>query len=224
MSNANNDRYISKKDLHYIEERTRYDAEKIKKFYTTFIETYPHGYVNRDEFKNIFKRLSENESLQNKNENDDSMCDQLFQMCDVDSNGFIDFKEYFVLFWSRIANENLEEKLKFIFDIFDSDKSGYVDFYELHRIVKILFKFKNSDTNEADMVKNMKTSFYKAYKNTTDNNSDNLLTPSYYISFDIMKKFDTSRNGTLSREEFINGCKNHEQIRQFLTPLKLSLK
>ena len=213
MSKNNNSK-ISQTDLDYVEKFTKYNCEKIKKIYKSFIQKYPYGMVSRDEFKDIFSNLNEtNEKCSN---DEDLMGDRLFQMCDIDSNGFIDFKEYIVLFWSR-ANGNLEDKLKFIFDIFDSDKSGYIDFYELHKIVKILYKLKNSENK--DVVEDrLKNGFYKAYINNNSNN--NLLTPSYYISFDIMKKFDTSRNAKLSRDEFINGCQEHDEIAKFLTPFE----
>ena len=214
-SNLTSNSKIPQSDLDYVEKYTRYNCDKIKKIYKKFIQKYPYGMVSREEFKDIFKNLNEtdNQDTANKNDsNEDLMTDRLFQMCDIDSNGFIDFKEYIILFWSR-ANGNLEEKLKFIFDIFDSDKSGYIDFYELHKIVKILYKLKNSDSKE-EFENCMKNGFYKAYIN----NNNNLLSPSYYISFDIMKKFDTSRNAKLSRDEFINGCRTHEQIANFLTP------
>jgi Ca2+-binding EF-hand superfamily protein len=205
---------ISQTDLNYIETNTNYDCDKIIDFYKKFNKKCPYGYLSREDFKDIFKTLSDSES-----KHEDLMLDRLFQMCDVDSNGFIDFKEYIVLFWSK-ANGNLDDKLKFIFDMFDSDKSGYIDFYELHKIVKILYKLKNNNKNEDEDEKNkMKISYYKAYINK--NNDKNLLTPSYYISFDIMKKFDVSRNGMLSREEFISGCENHDEIRRFLTPLEV---
>lgn len=123
-----------------------------------------------------------------------------------------------VLFWARI-NGDEREKLSLIFDVFDVNRSGYLDFHEIHSIVKILFKLKLSDNQKIeDYNQNGKLNL------NSNANYQNLffssnLPPSYHISMNIMKKFDTNMDAKLSCEEFVNGCLTYDSIRNFLTPL-----
>lgn len=101
-----------------------------------------------------------------------------------------------------------EEKLSLIFDMYDLNSSGYIDFHELHSIVKVLFKLKYSSSLE--------TNFPIAGVPVNSN-----IPSTYYIAMAIMRKFDCNQNAKLSKDEFINGCLSHENIKVFLTPLKV---
>ena len=86
-----------------------------------------------------------------------------------------------------------------------------------------MFKLKFSD-NQTNGVRNENNTLQSTTKVT--NYQTNLffssnLPQSYYISMNIMKKFDTNMDAKLSREEFVNGCLTYEFIRKFLTPLNL---
>lgn len=133
-----------------------------------------------------------------------------------------------VLFWSR-ANGTPTQKLSLIFDIFDLNGNNAIDFHEMHSIVKILFKLKYSNIDaQASLAAQTLTSPTQSDEHDTDGNHLNNyfifnsnLPPTYHIAMNIMKKFDENRNATLSKEEFINGCLQHPNIKQFLTPLKV---
>ncbi len=77
--------------------------------------------------------------------------------------------------------------------------------------MRILYKLKESEINS---VNNRSESDEVSEKN-------NNLTPSYYITYNIMKKFDINRDGLLTINEFIDGCLDNEEIRKFLTPLSI---
>lgn len=210
-------------DLKFIKRNTNINQKKILENYESFLKRYSNGVVNREEFNKLIKQLliidlpdQLNEKEQKEIEKEKfELCERLFDICDIDDDGYIDFKEYLVLFWTRV-NGNNEDKLSLIFDMVDSNHSGYLDFHELHSIVKILYKLKNVENNE-NLISD----------DTTENDSDkcrimfySTLPKTYHVSMNIMKKFDTDKNGKLSKKEFINGCLNHDKIRQFLTPIK----
>ena len=121
-----------------------------------------------------------------------------------------------MLFWSR-ANGNAFEKLAMIFEIYDLNGSGEIDFNELHSIVKTLLKLKYSD--EECKVKNDSKFETIIFQDQIICNSK--LPMSYNIAMYIMKKLDLNLNAKLTKDEFVKGCLSNENIRIFLTPLKI---
>ena len=108
--------------------------------------------------------------------------------------------------------------------MYDLNSSGYIDFHELHSIVKVLFKLKYSPQSL------MSTSPSGALDENSNINltfpiigipSNTNLPSTYHIAMNIMRMFDCNQNAKLSKEEFVNGCLSHENIKVFLTPLKV---
>lgn len=103
-SDANiNNASLDQTDLKYIKDKTNLSFQKILDFYKTFVAKYNNGFVNREQFIDIIKRLF----IDNNKDDDNSkeklaICERLFDICDQDDDGSIDFKEYLVLFWSKV--------------------------------------------------------------------------------------------------------------------------
>lgn len=99
---------LNANDLSYIQENTNLSLQKIIDFYKTFLSKYNSGYVNRQQFIDIIRKLfidKNNNSRCNEDPNSSeklAMCERLFDICDHDDDGNIDFKEYLVLFWSKV--------------------------------------------------------------------------------------------------------------------------
>jgi Ca2+-binding EF-hand superfamily protein len=121
-----------------------------------------------------------------------------------------------MLFWAR-ANGNAFEKLSIVFEMYDLNGSGEIDFNELHSIVKTLLKLKYSDNgSQIDSSSKFETILFQ------DQILCNSKLPlSYNIAMYIMRKLDSNRNAKLTKEEFVKGCLFNENIRIFLTPLKI---
>ncbi len=185
----------------------RYSKEQLESLCSRFLSKYPGGRIDRENFREISNSLLNVEAGVKM---DSPIVERLFSIfvsyprdwdrlarlvtCvlqDYDSNGYIDFHEFFALF-SLQSYGTMREKFEFLFDLYDLDKSNYLSFYEIHSIVKIIFKLKSYDNHLVDI----KNDIYTTDKKT-------LLTPSYYVSIDIMKKFDLDRNGKLTKEEFV---------------------
>lgn len=194
-------------ELNFLNNNTQFNSEAILDYYRKFLSRYNNGYVNRDQFTLICQNLVFG---QENAEEKTSMINLLFDLCDRDENGHIDFKEYLALFWSRIVGPE-DQKLGLIFELYDLNNSGYIDFHEMHSIVKVLFKLKYSKYEPSD---------YSKFTNQEFISSN--LPLSYYIAMDIMKAFDLDRNGKLTKQEFIKGCLSHQNFKKFLSPLKIN--
>ncbi len=220
---------LNKEDLKFLKSKTNINQNTILRYYEKFTEKFPGGQINRLQFETLIKKMIivNLEQMEEKacdageiEKKKAEMCDRMWTICDHDEDGTIDFKEYLVLFWARI-NGDEKEKLSLIFDLFDTNRSGYLDFHEVHSIVKILFKLKYSE-NETNGDSRENSSFkgdseLKSYSPNLFFSSN--LPLSYYISMNIMKKFDSNMDAKLSCDEFINGCLAYDAIRNFLTPL-----
>ena len=109
--------------------------------------------------------------------------------------------------------------------MYDLNNSGLIDFNELHTIVKTLLKLKYSLSSEliSDDNKEKNELIFLQFQNLIfkENQITNLKLPlSYNIAMYIMQKLDVSRKAKLTKQEFVNGCLDCENIRIFLSPLK----
>ncbi len=93
-----------------------------------------------------------------------------------------------IAFWIR-AKGSLKEKLAWLFDLYDIDKNGYITHYELYKTLKLLFAMKS--INDEDP---------------------------YEKAFEIMKMADRSRDGFLTRYEFINACMYNQNLQKLFAP------
>ncbi len=203
---------LDQSELNYLKEKTNLSLQKILDYYRQFLSKYNNGCVNRQQFVEIIKKLFIDKNNDDKNTNEKlAMCERLFDICDQDDDGTIDFKEYLVLFWSKV-NGSPREKLSLIFDMYDLNSSGYIDFHELHSIVRVLVKLKFSSSGLVDDALHFPIIGVPA--NST-------LPSTYHVAMEIMRRFDCNRNAKLSKDEFVNGCLSHENIKTFLTPLKV---
>jgi len=239
-------RELDEVDLNLIEKTTNLDRNIILDYYKKFTQRYASGYISRDQFNEILKKLifvnedvnnnnkspeNETEQANSKKEKEKSeICERLFNLCDRDYNGFIDFKEYLILFWFKLSFGSHEDKLSLLFDMLDMNNNGYIDFHELHSTVKTLFKLKYSDGDENDENKKTKEQEKPLTQPSVQYNKelndfqiviDSQLPDSYHIAMNIMRKFDINRNGKLTKKEFIDGCLQYDKIREFLSPLKV---
>jgi Ca2+-binding EF-hand superfamily protein len=232
-------------DLNLIEKTTNLDRQIILDYYKKFTQRYASGYISREQFNEILKKLifvnedvnNNNKSVPNETEQTESkrerekseICERLFNLCDRDYNGFIDFKEYLILFWFKLSFGSHEDKLSLLFDMLDMNNNGYIDFHELHSTVKTLFKLKYSDgdeTEEKTKPKEREETLAPRVQYNKELNDfqiviDSQLPDSYHIAMSIMRKFDVNHNGKLTKKEFIDGCLQYDKIREFLSPLKV---
>lgn len=216
---------LNSDDLSMLKSKTKLNSNLIIGYFKQFLEKYPKGRIKKQEFIDdivIKLIIDDTELLLDKKEKYEQqkekikLCERLFDICDQDESGAVDFIEYFILFWSR-AKGNSFEKLTMMFEMYDLNGSGEIDFNELHSIVKTLLKLKYSEEEINQKSDNEFETI--VFQDQTQCNSK--LPFSYNIAMYIMRKLDTNRNARLTKDEFVNGCLNNKSICGFLTPLKI---
>jgi Ca2+-binding EF-hand superfamily protein len=78
-------------DFNFIQKNTNLNLSSIKDFYAKFLQKYSNGCVNREEFNSVLKSLIVNNKDEDENERL-LMSNRLFDICDQDEDGYIDFK------------------------------------------------------------------------------------------------------------------------------------
>jgi Ca2+-binding EF-hand superfamily protein len=102
---------------------------------------------------------------------------------DTDNSGTIEFKE-FIIAVSVGTKGTAEQKLKWAFSIYDIDRNGSIEYDEMLHLFKSIFKMMPFDENETPQQRCRK----------------------------IFDKMDINGDQKLTLEEFIEGCKQDQQI------------
>ncbi|UJR19977.1 hypothetical protein I4U23_023109 [Adineta vaga] len=117
-------------------------------------------------------------------------CRYSYSVFDTDNTGAMNFTEY-VRAMHAHGSDDIEESLRLAFDVFDYDKSGKIDQKEILHIL----------TATGDLLgRPLETANAKT------------------LAKKILDTCDKQRNGKISKEEFVNGCKNIKEYCQFLIP------
>jgi Ca2+-binding EF-hand superfamily protein len=183
--NSNEKAYeLTPDEIGFIKSNTDLSTEQISDWYEQFKAKCPEGRLNKLQFVHFFKALIHFEC---SDTDEEKFCEYVFQAFDTDRNGCIDFAEFLIAFWVR-CNGTLREKLSWLFDVYDTDRSGFISMWEMARVLKLVFSFKNV---QGDVV--LKTK-------------------------EIFNEIDRNKDGKLSRCEFIAGCTQNEKLRNLLAP------
>lgn len=117
--------------------------------------------------------------------------DHVFAVFDADSNGYIDFTE-FLLALSALSDRDQSKRLHLTFKIYDKNKNGQIDAKELAEILDALLDLKGVPKTGAMSVQSLVDT--------------------------VLKSIDKDKNGTLSEEEFVDGCLGNTTIMNLLLP------
>ena len=86
--------------IKHMKKTTRRSSEFVLDYYKTFLRTYPNGRINKEEFiDNIVSKLiidedgSESKGLATNKSEKLTLCERLFEICDQDETGRVDFVE-----------------------------------------------------------------------------------------------------------------------------------
>jgi len=125
--------------------------------------------------------------------NASEFCDHVFRTFDADKNGFIDFKE-FLLAIDVTSSGSPEEKLNWAFSMYDVDGNGWVDLLEMTRIVQSIYKMSGIKRRQQQV-------------ESPEERAEA-----------IFKKMDINSDGKVTREEFVDTCKEDDKLIELLTP------
>ncbi|KAI3381536.1 hypothetical protein SNEBB_008700 [Seison nebaliae] len=123
----------------------------------------------------------------------EKFCDYLFRVFDADSSGKIDFGEFLIAV-SLTTSGDLRQRLSWSFDMYDIDGNGKIDHREMEKLIEAIYEL----LGEQHKIKQ---------KGGVQRVVDEI--------FGIM---DTSKDGLLSRDEFIDGLMKDPQLRSLLAP------
>lgn len=121
----------------------------------------------------------------------DKFCKQIFKVFDTDHTGTIEFDE-FLLSISLTRPGMAEKKLENAFVLYDLDKDGFIDCKEMDKLIEAVYEL--MDLSEG-------------------------VVSSHERVVQIMTQLDKDEDRHLSKEEFIQGCLAHQDIREFLIPI-----
>jgi len=105
---------LSERQITYITLHRNFTRKQINDFYIRFLSYYPRGYVNFDEFCNLYS--NELKHLHHSR----PLLEHLFHHIDTDKNGQLNFKE--ILFFKAISipETDIDEKFRWIFVLYDT--------------------------------------------------------------------------------------------------------
>ncbi|CAF4392586.1 unnamed protein product, partial [Rotaria sp. Silwood2] len=122
----------------------------------------------------------------------DNFCKYPFDTFDTNGDGFIDFQEFLLAIRST-SQGNLDDHLAFFFDMYDTSGNGQIDEKELTKLITAMY----------DLLGEVDRKYDKNPKKR---------------AVDIIAKIDADGNKKISKQEFIDGCKNYPVIRWILAP------
>lgn len=129
---------LSKEDVEFLKQHTRYDEATIKEWYKGFQQDCPNGRLTPDKFVDMYKMFF-------PSGNAEEFCDHVFRTFDTDKNGYIDFKE-FLLAIDVTSAGTPEEKLRWAFNMYDVDGNGHIDPQEMTKIVQAIYDMLGSSS------------------------------------------------------------------------------
>jgi Ca2+-binding EF-hand superfamily protein len=118
-------------------------------------------------------------------------CNHVFRTFDTDNNGYVSFKE-FLLAINISSNGNPEQKLNWAFKLYDINGDGVINRCEMIIIVEAMFEM--LDDGHVQRKSHAKEK-----------------------AKEIFAKLDVNGDLRLSKEEFVSGCLNDQELSNLLT-------
>lgn len=106
---------------------TSFKEDDLKRWYTRFIQDYPEGYLNEDEFHDIYSTIY-NTSFCNH------FAKHIFRSFDKDNDGVLSFKELMVAM-SVASHGTSREKLELAFNVYDINGTGRVTLDDVRHVI-----------------------------------------------------------------------------------------
>jgi neuronal calcium sensor 1 len=125
---------LSHDDYVYLMEQTSLTKKEIDEMFEKFSANSTQGELNHNEFVQLFKLLSTDES-----EYLDRHSEFIFDSFDKDHNGRISFKEFLVAY-ALLSKGDIEKKIEYTFTLYDLDNNGYLDIDEVFRAISRIFQ------------------------------------------------------------------------------------
>ncbi|XP_009555450.2 guanylyl cyclase-activating protein 3 isoform X6 [Cuculus canorus] len=149
-------------------------------YYSKFMRECPSGQLSLHEFKKLL-------GLQGLDPQGDIYIKRVFDIFDLNQDGFIDFLE-FIAAINLVIRGKIDQKLKWYFKLYDADGNGCIDKKELLSIFAAIQAINGHTNMSAEEFTNM-----------------------------IFQKIDVNNDGELTLEEFINGVESDKDLMELIT-------
>ena len=131
MGHSNGKYVLTPEDIVYVSNFSGMPQKEVKLRFEQFCQKYPNGKIPKDEYISMLRTLF-------KNTDAERLEQYIFNVYDVDGDGSIDFKEFYLILFV-LGGGTPEEKLGHIFRVFDLNHNGFVTRDEVNKIVKDLY-------------------------------------------------------------------------------------
>jgi Ca2+-binding EF-hand superfamily protein len=166
---------------------------EIRTWHEKFFENNSDGRLDRAEFRRLFSLLRQ-ESVDRL----EKICDHAFRAFDVDGNGYVEFGE-FLLGFAICSRGNLRARLSYAFECYDLDSNGYITEGKTLPVCSTIIDDVISCSLTVDELAPVLEGMYTllGIQHVEDYPPD-------AVAKDLMKKLDTSNDGRVTKDEFIN--------------------
>ena len=182
---------LSAEDLEFLQEHTNCDEKTIKKQYKEFKKKSRKGQLSEEMFYEMYQKLCPNDK------NTREFCNHVFRALDTDNNGYVSFKE-FLLALDVSTCGTPEDKLNWAFKLYDINGDGVINRCEMIMIIESLFEMLDDGTLKHLPEYNRKTYAKERAKV-------------------IFAKLDANHDLQLTKDEFVSGCLQDDDLARLLT-------
>ncbi|XP_074672921.1 guanylyl cyclase-activating protein 3 isoform X2 [Strix aluco] len=155
-------------------------APEMHHYYSKFMRECPSGQLSLHEFKKLL-------DLQGLDPQGDMYIKRVFDIFDLNQDGFIDFLE-FIAAINLVIRGKIDQKLKWYFKLYDADGNGCIDKKELLNIFTAIQAINGYTSTSPEEFTDM-----------------------------VFQKVDVNNDGQLSLEEFITGVEKDEGLMELIT-------
>merc|ERR1711962_912260 len=157
-------------------------GDQVKEQFEAFKTEHPNGKMKRKDFKEMMSK-----ALPKKDAN--KMEKHVFRIYDTNNDGYIDFVEFMVVFYT-MSDGTPQEVLEKIFRVFDANSDGTITKKELTRLIKDMYGLLNTENAEQA--------------------SRDMIAKSAFA------EMDKDEDGKITTEEFVSACLGQEQFSKML--------
>lgn len=138
---------FTKKELNELKLDIDLKNSELNDWYLRFLNCYPYGYLNFEEFFEYFQNFNE-ENYSNLKD----LIKDLFHLFDLNKDEKLNFNE-FILFNQLINNGTIEEKFHRLLQLYDHQKEKSLNKSQLNELIRNLFylfniPYSKSNTND----------------------------------------------------------------------------
>ncbi|BFZ16952.1 hypothetical protein BsWGS_19991 [Bradybaena similaris] len=133
--------HLSKEDLRFLQENTKFSKEEIKQWHKGFMRDCPDGNLSKNKFKEVYMQFF-------PAGDPDAFCEHVFRSFDKDQSGTIEFKEFLLAINITSNKGDPKDKLNWAFTMYDIDGNGTIDKAEMENIIKAIYNMLGSSIQE----------------------------------------------------------------------------